>query len=119
VYINKIDAQILANSLYFSLDGSTCFGLSLVHHQQQHLISCTAQSVHAVALLRVRGSGVMRETWNLVNRGKQGKRERNKTLHFFYFFFLIFLPRKRVLRLCNVWREINFYLIPLIETLGC
>ena len=27
------DAQILVNNLYFSLDGSTCFGLSLVHHQ--------------------------------------------------------------------------------------
>ena len=24
----------------FSLNGSTCFGLSLVHHQEQHLISC-------------------------------------------------------------------------------
>ena len=47
VCINQRDAQILVNSLYFSLDGSTCFGLSLVHHQEQHLINCTAQSVHA------------------------------------------------------------------------
>jgi hypothetical protein len=47
VYINQRDAQILVNSLYFSLDGSIRFGLSLVHHQEQHLISCTAQSVHA------------------------------------------------------------------------
>ena len=31
----------------FSLNGSTCFRLSLVHHQEQHLISCTAQLVHA------------------------------------------------------------------------
>ena len=31
----------------FSLNGSTCFGLSLVHHQEQHLISCTAHLVHA------------------------------------------------------------------------
>ena len=31
----------------FSLNGSTCFGLSLVHHQGQHLISCTVQLVHA------------------------------------------------------------------------
>ena len=47
VYINQRDVQILANSLYFSLDGPTCSGLSLVHHQEPHLISCTAQSVHA------------------------------------------------------------------------
>ena len=31
----------------FSLNGSTCFGVSLVHHQEQHLISCTVQLVHA------------------------------------------------------------------------
>ena len=31
----------------FSLNGSVCFGLSLVHHQEQHLISCTAQLVHS------------------------------------------------------------------------
>ena len=31
----------------FSLNGSTCFGLSLVHHQEQYLISCTVQLVHA------------------------------------------------------------------------
>ena len=31
----------------FSFNGSTCFGLSLVHHQEQHLISCTAQLAHA------------------------------------------------------------------------
>ena len=30
----------------FSLNGSTCFGLSLVHHHEQHLISCTVQLVH-------------------------------------------------------------------------
>ena len=47
VYTNQRDAQIILNSLYFSLDGSTCFGLSLVHHQEQHLISYTAQLVHA------------------------------------------------------------------------
>ena len=42
VYINQRDAQILVNSLsFFSLNGSTCFRLSLVHHQEQHLISCT------------------------------------------------------------------------------
>ena len=29
----------------FSLNGSTCFGLSLVHHHEQHLISCTVQLV--------------------------------------------------------------------------
>jgi hypothetical protein len=34
-YINQRDAQNLVNSLYFSLDGSTCFGLSLVHLQEQ------------------------------------------------------------------------------------
>ena len=31
----------------FSLNGSTCFGLSLVHHQEQHLISHSVQLVHA------------------------------------------------------------------------
>ena len=31
----------------FSLNGSTCFGLSIVHHQEQHSISCTEQLVHA------------------------------------------------------------------------
>ena len=41
VYINQQDAQI------FLLNGSTCFGLSLVHHQEQHLISCTVQLIHA------------------------------------------------------------------------
>ena len=48
VYINQRDAQILTNSLYFSLNSSTCFGLSLVHHQEQHLISCTVQLVHLI-----------------------------------------------------------------------
>ena len=33
----------------FSLNVSTCFGLSLVHHQEQHLISCAVQLVHAIA----------------------------------------------------------------------
>ena len=47
VYINIRDAQIIVNNLYFSLNGSTCFGLSLVHHQEQHLMSCTVQFVHA------------------------------------------------------------------------
>ena len=48
VYINQRDAQILVNNIYFfSLNGSTYFGLSLVHHQEQHLISCTVQLVHA------------------------------------------------------------------------
>ena len=30
----------------FSLNGSTYFGLPLVHHQEQHLIRCTVQLVH-------------------------------------------------------------------------
>ena len=37
MYINQQDAQILVISLYFPLSCSTCFGLSLVHHQEQHL----------------------------------------------------------------------------------
>ena len=32
VYINQRDSQILVNNLYFSLNGSTCFGLSLVRN---------------------------------------------------------------------------------------
>ena len=33
-YINQRDAQILVNGLYFfSLNGSACFGLSLIHHE--------------------------------------------------------------------------------------
>ena len=46
VYINQRDAQILVDSLYFFVKCSTCFGLSLVHHQEQNLISCTEQLVH-------------------------------------------------------------------------
>ena len=40
VYINQRDAQILTNNIYFSLFGSTCFGLSPVHHQEHHLVNC-------------------------------------------------------------------------------
>ena len=47
VNINQRDAQILVKIFIFSLNGSTCLGLSLVHHQEQNLISCTAQLVHA------------------------------------------------------------------------
>jgi hypothetical protein len=36
----------------FSFKGSTCFGISLVHHQEQHLISCTVQLVRAGAARR-------------------------------------------------------------------
>ena len=28
------------NDLYYPLFGSTCFGLSSVHHQEHHLINC-------------------------------------------------------------------------------
>ena len=40
VYINQRDATLLMNDLYYSLFGSTCFGLSPVHHQEHHLINC-------------------------------------------------------------------------------
>ena len=40
VQINQQDATLLMNDLYFSLFGSTCFGLSPVHHQEYHLIGC-------------------------------------------------------------------------------
>ena len=40
VYINQRDATLLMNDLYFPLFGSTCFGLSPVHHQEHHLINC-------------------------------------------------------------------------------
>ena len=40
VYINQQDATLLMNDLYSSLIGSTCFGLSPVHHQEYHLINC-------------------------------------------------------------------------------
>ena len=37
MYVNQQDTQILVDSLYFPLDCSTCFGISLVHYQEQHL----------------------------------------------------------------------------------
>ena len=40
VQINQRDAALLMNDLYYPLFGSTCFGLSPVHHQQHHLINC-------------------------------------------------------------------------------
>ena len=40
VYINQRDATLLMNDLYYPLIGSTCFGLSPVHHQERHLINC-------------------------------------------------------------------------------
>ena len=47
VYIDQRDAKLFWIVFIFSLNCSTCFGLSLVHHQEQHLISCTVQLVHA------------------------------------------------------------------------
>ena len=38
--INQRDVTLLMNDLYFPLFGSTCFGLSPVHHQEHHLINC-------------------------------------------------------------------------------
>jgi hypothetical protein len=55
--------------------------------------------VWVLARLRGRGSGVMRETYNFVNRGKQGKRERNKKLHLF--FYWIISSGEMFLRLCK------------------
>ena len=40
VFINQRDAALLMNDLYYPLIGSTCFGLSPVHHQEHHLINC-------------------------------------------------------------------------------
>ena len=44
VWINQRDATLVMNDLYFSLFGSTCFGLSPVHHQEHHI---THWYVHA------------------------------------------------------------------------
>ena len=41
VSINQGDATLLKNDLYYPLIGSTCFGLSPVHHQEHHLMKCT------------------------------------------------------------------------------
>ena len=38
---NQRDATLLMNDLYYSLFGSTCFGLSPVHHQEHHLMNGT------------------------------------------------------------------------------
>ena len=40
VLINQRDAALLMNDLYYSLFGSTCFGLSPVHHHEHHLVNC-------------------------------------------------------------------------------
>ena len=40
VLINQRDATLLINGLCYPLVGSTCFGLSPVHHQEHHLINC-------------------------------------------------------------------------------
>ena len=40
VLINQRDATVLMNDLYYPLIGSTCLGLSPVHHQERHLINC-------------------------------------------------------------------------------
>ena len=39
VQINQRDATLLMNDLYYPLIGSTCFGLSPVHHQEHHLLN--------------------------------------------------------------------------------
>ena len=41
VLINQRDATLLINDLYYPLVSSTCFGLSPVHHQEQHLMNYT------------------------------------------------------------------------------
>ena len=40
VQINRRHAALLMNDLYYPLIGSTCFGLSPVHHQEHHLLNC-------------------------------------------------------------------------------
>ena len=38
--VDERDATLIMNDLYYPLIGSTCFGLSPVHHQEHHLIKC-------------------------------------------------------------------------------
>ena len=40
VQINQRDATLLMNDLYYTVIGSTCYGLSPVHQQEHHLINC-------------------------------------------------------------------------------
>ena len=40
VQISQGDATLLMNDVYYPLIGSTCFGLSPVHHQEHHPINC-------------------------------------------------------------------------------
>ena len=53
VYINQRDANLLMNDLYYILIGSTCYGLSPVHHQEHHLINCITHCVQAGLALAV------------------------------------------------------------------
>ena len=51
VLINQRGATLLINGLCYPLVGSTCFGLSPVHHQEHHLINCiTYWYVRAIRL---------------------------------------------------------------------
>ena len=54
--MNQRDATLLMNDLYYPLIGSTCFGLSPVRHQEQHLVNCIThwyvRAIRRVQLLR-------------------------------------------------------------------
>ena len=41
--VSMWDTTLLMNDLYYPLFGSTCFGLSPVHHQEHHLLYCVTQ----------------------------------------------------------------------------
>ena len=105
VYINQRDATLFMNDLYYPLFGSTCFGLSPVHHQEHHhLINCithwyvrldssarTYQRVPQVWNHCIIGNRTKRAKWSAKPRTKfNGKSTGLVVTNYCLFFFVHF-----------------------------